>query len=117
MRSKEVRAKTTKAVQGHKASLGGIFLAVIFLIIGIAAMNGGYTNVGPIFLGFGGLIVFISLIPMFNLPGWAMAIVVLGAVVLIVVFTVPYVETIFEEFNAFLDELPSRFFEWINPWS
>jgi hypothetical protein len=115
MRSKEIKAKTTKAVRGHKVSVGAVVIAVIFFVLGMAAMNAGFDNLGPILLLLGGLIVFLGVLPLFDISGWAMALLVLGAIAGVVLFTVPLVENMFLELDAFINELPNRFLEWFLP--
>jgi hypothetical protein len=113
VRSKEIRVKTVKAARGHAIPIGGVVLAVILFVIGIAAFKGGYSNIGPVFVIFGGLVVFLSILPMFDIPGWMMAIVTLGVIIVVIFITIPYVDAMVESFGIFMDELPTHLIEWL----
>jgi hypothetical protein len=115
VRNKQIRAKSMKMARNHTVSLGGVVLAVVLFIIGIAAFKGGYTNIGPVFMAFGALVTFISVMPMFSIPGWAMGVITLGAIAIVVLFTIPYLETMATNFNVFMEELPTHIWEWL--WS
>ena len=113
MRSKEIKAKTVKMAKKNTISLGGVIMAVVLFIIGIAALKGGYTNIGPMFMVFGGLVTFISVMPLFDIPGWAMAVITLGAIAFVIIFTMPYIDAMMTNMDEFLNDLPSHLLEWL----
>ena len=73
-------------------SMFGIFVAMIFFAIGIVCLNYGYTNIGPVFLLFGGLWTFLALLPLWDVNRFIIAGVSIGAMILALVLVVPYIE-------------------------
>jgi len=113
IRNKNIRARTVKAARGNMISVGGFLTAAIMLIIGFAAFNAGFTNVGPIFLLLGGFVLLLSLLPVIGLPGWVVAVIAVGGLAVVVVGSMPFVDTMLVELDVFLDDLPTFILEWI----
>ena len=115
MRNKALRARTVKAARNHMVSVGGLLLAALLFIIGIAAFSGGYTNVGPVFIAFGAFMIFVSVIPVLDIPGWATAVITVGSFAVVIIFSMPYIDAMVVEFEAFMQELPTLILDWLNP--
>ena len=113
IRSKNIRAKTVKVARGNMVSIGGMLMAAFLLIIGFAAYNAEYTNVGPIFLLLGGFILLLSLLPVVELPGWALAAIAVGGLAVVVVGSMPFVDAMLGELDVFLEDLPTIILEWL----
>lgn len=113
VRNKNIRAKTAKVARNNMVSIGGLLMAAIMLIIGFAALNAGFTNVGPVFLLLGGFVLLLSLLPVIGLPGWVVAVIAVGGLVVVVVGSMPFVDTMLVELDVFLDDLPTFILEWI----
>lgn len=113
IRSKNIRAKTVKVARGNMVSIGGMLMAAFLLIIGFAAYSAEYTNVGPIFLLLGGFVLLLTLLPVIELPGWALAAVAVGGLAVVVVGSMPFVDAMLGELDVFLEDLPTIILEWI----
>lgn len=113
IRNKNIRARTVKTARNNMLSIGGLLMAGFLLIIGFVAASAGFSNVGPIFLLLGGYVLLLTILPVIDLPGWAIVSIAVGGLAVVVGGSIPFVDAMLVEWEAFLNDFPTILWEWI----
>ena len=88
--------------RGKMVSVGSIFAAVVFFIIGFVGIANGYDNLGPLFILFGCLWTVFGMLPLTNFTEWQIGLIALVAMVIVVYLAVPYVNNGLQELGEMI---------------